>query len=112
MFYNVGGIWNNSQYSGSWMIRPIVSMNDVFLSTDYVEVKFDVFPNPTSNEVTIETSSIKNKLILYDISGKLILVENFNSNKTRINLSNFKNGTYILELRNNNGNFYKKLIIN
>lgn len=112
MFYNVGGIWNNSQYSGSWMIRPIVSMNDVFLSAVNVEVKFDVFPNPTSNEVTIETSSIKNKLILYDISGKLILVENFNSNKTRINLSNFKNGTYILELRNNNGNFYKKLIVN
>ena len=28
------------------------------------------------------------------ISGKLILVENFNSNKTRINLSNFKNGFY------------------
>ena len=29
MFYNVGAGWTMSSYPGSWMIRPVLSMNEI-----------------------------------------------------------------------------------
>ena len=33
MFYNVGGGWVNSQFPGSWMIRPVVNFDEPILSS-------------------------------------------------------------------------------
>ena len=43
MFYNVGSAWANSSYPGAWMIRPIVSMNEIILTQD--ENNIDNFNN-------------------------------------------------------------------
>ena len=111
MFYNVGGSWNNSQYSGSWMIRPIVSMEDVSLSVDNNKNKFKFFPNPAKNKINIKLSSNLNYIKLFDISGKLILYKKFNSNNIRLNVSSFSRGTYVLSIENDLGIVNKKLII-
>ena len=48
MYYNVGTGWINSQFSGSWMIRPVVNydepiLNSTFENNSNIDVK--IYPN-------------------------------------------------------------------
>ena len=111
MFYNVGGSWNNSSYNGSWMIRPILSMNNISLNVDNKENNLELYPNPAIEEIEIRLSSNINDIQLFDISGNLILNKKFHSNQIKLNVSSFSSGIYILRIVNDFGIFNKKLII-
>lgn len=63
---------------------------------------FDVYPNPFNSTVTIK-GSFEGILTyyIYDISGRLILTKNLNSNKSfDIDLNLLESGTYILSIEN------------
>ena len=111
MFYNVGGGWNNSQYNGAWMIRPIVSMNNVFLSNNNIIQDVFIYPNPASNYLNIITNTFDNQIFLYDISGNLIFYKLFNKSELQLNISGFSEGLYILKIQNSLGVTNRKLII-
>lgn len=69
-----------------------VSINSI----SNVETKFDVYPNPASNELHISTSSNEQVTItLKELTGKTIYNTTTNSS-TSINTSNYANGIYIL----------------
>ncbi|MDG2139748.1 MAG: T9SS type A sorting domain-containing protein [Flavobacteriales bacterium] len=111
MFYNVGGGWNNSQYNGAWMIRPIVSMNNVFLSNNDIIQDVSIYPNPASNYLNIITNTFENQISLYDISGNLIFYKLFNKYELQLNIGGFSEGLYILKIQNSLGVTNRKLII-
>ncbi len=111
MFYNVGGGWNNSQYNGAWMIRPIVSMNNVFLSNNDIIQDVSIYPNPASNYLNIITNTFENQIFLYDISGNLIFYKLFNKYELQLNIGGFSEGLYILKIQNSLGVTNRKLII-
>jgi beta-glucanase (GH16 family) len=73
------------------------------LSTPTNEIAnlFSIYPNPSNNSVTIETSlSIKEKLI-YDLNGKL--VKTISDDSKEIYISELSKGIYILKIRAENG---------
>ena len=73
---------------------------------------FLVYPNPSSDFVTIENKTGEAcSLYLYDTVGKLVFEELIVNTKT-INVENYKGRTYILKLTGKNKIFVKKLIIN
>ena len=111
MFYNVGGSWNNSQYNGSWMIRPIVSMNTISLDLEINEISFDLFPNPAKDKLTIKSPSHNNRIKLFDITGNLLFSKKFYYDSFSLNISSLSSGIYILRLENDLGLKNKKLII-
>lgn len=88
--------------------------------TDETEsVYFTIYPNPATNDFTVlfeassnETASLK----LYDITGKILRIENINqlegNNKINLDVTNITNGIYIVELRNSEGVQTQRLIIN
>jgi hypothetical protein len=53
------------------------------------------YPNPAMNELTIVTSE-PTRLLLYDVTGKIIKSEQTLSNETKWDVSLLPNGTYIL----------------
>lgn len=79
-----------------------------------------IYPNPATDYlvVTAENSQIKNARIdIFDISGRNVITgiaesNGINSFKTRIDISNLENGTYILRLAGNCSSFYKHFIVN
>ena len=73
-----------------------------------------IFPNPTSNLVTIENSIYPiQSIILFDVSGKEVkTVSNINNNKTVISLSDIENGLYIVKIVTEKGIINKKIIKN
>jgi PKD repeat protein len=55
-----------------------------------------VFPNPFSNELSIE-SSVASKLMLFDLNGSLVLESDLNSGQNKINTEQLKAGVYTLK---------------
>lgn len=72
---------------------------------------FSVFPNPTSDYLTIENKMGKHyDLFLFDITGKSIYNEFLEGTK-QLNISEYKKGVYFLKIVHQNKTLVKKIVI-
>jgi len=111
MYYNVGSGWLNSSYLGSWMIRPILSMNQIVSNIPNKNNIFSVYPNPAKDNFFIESSANSNLISLYTLNGILIRKFKSNLNLTQIDVDDLERGVYILEISNDSGVNYQKILI-
>ena len=111
MHYNVGSGWLNSSYFGSWMIRPILSMNQIVSNIPNKNNIFRVYPNPAKDNFFVESSANSNLISLYTLNGILIRKFKSNLNRTQIDVDDLAGGVYILEISNDSGVNYQKILI-
>ncbi|UQB70328.1 zinc-dependent metalloprotease [Epilithonimonas zeae] len=74
---------------------------------------FAIYPNPAKGEVNISLNKV-NKGASYqilDLSGKLISNGSLENEKTQVNISNLKTGTYRIVISNNGETTSKNLIV-
>jgi uncharacterized Ntn-hydrolase superfamily protein len=72
---------------------------------------FSIYPNPTSDYITLDNKTEENyDLFLFDITGKLLSQESIYKTKN-LNISQYKSGTYVLKITNDNRTLVKKVII-
>ena len=69
-------------------------------------VKFEVYPNPTTDVINIETKGKLSSSILYNITGQKVLT----SDQNQINVSSLPKGTYILKTIIDGNENTKKII--
>jgi endonuclease/exonuclease/phosphatase family metal-dependent hydrolase len=94
---------------------PIVADFSIKSSLSVLENKLDVFtiyPNPTKENLNInfKYNGIK-KIGIFNIIGAELYRTKTNQNSFRVNLSNFKNGMYILKIQDEKGNMKTQKII-
>ena len=68
---------------------------------DILETKYDVkiFPNPTTNELTISLDGVNIvDIVITDIKGKVLLKQSGLLDKSRINISEYVAGTYFVKI--------------
>lgn len=111
MFYNIGSGWLNSTYPGAWMIRPFISLNNIILDVNENNNAFKVFPNPAENELFVETKGNENIISIYNLQGVLVKQITSTPALTKINVEGLSPALYIIEVLNNKGSNYKKIII-
>tara|TARA_B100000700_G_scaffold324606_1_gene431197 strand:- start:904 stop:2259 length:1356 start_codon:yes stop_codon:yes gene_type:complete len=72
-----------------------------------------IYPNPTKEIITVENlMQINNKsIIIKNILGEIILVDNTKSNLVSLNLSHLKSGIYFIEVSSFNGVRFEKIIL-
>jgi hypothetical protein len=72
------------------------------VSVNEESTQFKLYPNPTSNHVTLEvtTENIAQDLEVYSSTGALILYKKINSFKTNIDSSNWSEGIYLVKIGN------------
>jgi len=64
--------------------------------------KISIFPNPTSDFVNVIIQDFTNyEITLIDMTGKKIINQEFNNQKSTIDVSNLENGIYFLQIINN-----------
>lgn len=68
--------------------------------------KFEVYPNPTTDVINIETKGQISTSILYNMAGQKVL----NSDQKQINVSSLPKGTYILKTTIDGKDVTKKII--
>tara|TARA_B100000902_G_C27312751_1_gene919386 strand:- start:487 stop:2295 length:1809 start_codon:yes stop_codon:yes gene_type:complete len=111
MYYNTGSGWFNSQFPGSWMIRPIVSSKKLISSIENNVVDCKLYPNPAEEEFFLRCSQGPKHITIYNIHG--VIIKSFYSNKIyeTINISGLAGGIYIVSVNVNGVTSFDKLII-
>lgn len=74
-------------------------------------IEISIYPNPTTNYITVELNEAVNcNIQVYTMNGQLIKTINFYQNTT-VDLQNFNNGIYLLNITDENGNQNIKKVI-
>lgn len=71
-----------------------------------------VFPNPTTGEVNIASSSVVQKIEVFSVSGKLIRQIFPRNSSSTLSLTGLKTGIYLLRIQTNNQLYNKKVVKN
>jgi hypothetical protein len=89
----------------------------VGLEENKLDHEIAIFPNPATNQATIEISgSVNNdaQLVMYDIMGRQVLSEKMNASdyfaESYIDLSSLNKGTYIVKIITNQRVYTKELV--
>ena len=121
LYYNTDNIdsaysWIPSSIKGTLMIRPIVGNWKDALSTvksnSLNSQDIRIFPNPTSGilNIVIPENNLNNKIMLFDLTGKLLKNEELST--STININELHPGIYLLRVVTGNGNIYDAKAIN
>ena len=101
--YNTAIITNTSQLT----VSDTVLVHIPLLVLDKTKNnKFNIYPNPTTGQITIEGKNIE-QIEIYNLSGVLIQ----STNKKEINLSQEAKGIYFVKVTTANGVTTQKLIV-
>ncbi len=74
-----------------------------------VSIKLNIYPNPASDIVNINTFKKIKEITIYNLSGNII--NTFSENTTTINIKEYPKGTYFIYTQTDEGNAVNKLII-
>ena len=104
----------NATYSGTNSLELTIKDDDLPLALENEELIKNIYPNPTSERVTIELR--KNRKILgvrvHDFSGKIVKsVKGNNSSSFTLPLHGMGDGIYLLRVETDFENIVKKIII-
>lgn len=109
----IGGISGtpDANFTESSMVIDYVRVyqNNTASVDDFFSSKFLVYPNPTSDSITIKTEEDIDQVEIYSEIGQLILKENNNFNN--LSVKNLKSGIYLIKIYSSNKVATKKVIL-
>ncbi len=111
MFYNSQGTWYNTQFTGSWMMRPMFGPRypyGISESKPLIE-EITVYPNPVYDRLYIQRSehSESNVYHIADISGRNV-AEGELDESSSVDVSSLSGGLYLIKVGNSS---YRKFIV-
>ena len=112
-FVAVGSAQNDSNDLGKGYFR-MFEYTDLPLQIEKNSLIHKVYPSPTSDYLRVYLDSKKvNRLIFVDINGKELNIENidFNKEEIRIDVSNFSEGLYVLNIISDKEVYKVKVVI-
>ncbi|MBI3520322.1 MAG: T9SS type A sorting domain-containing protein [Bacteroidetes bacterium] len=107
----------NNGSSDCWIVRLECNTITTHINTPGSGKALVIYPNPTSNSVTIDYSLTPNEDIqeftLFDINGKQLMpvLTHQQKNKYTVNMEEFANGMYFLRIKTNKQIYSQKLIL-
>jgi hypothetical protein len=85
--------------------------NPVNIRRQNPNAEISLYPNPAGNEITLHTSGKELDFFeLYDVSGRKIMAGTF-AESTKLDLSSFENGAYLIKMQTSGAVSFKKLIL-
>lgn len=94
-----------------------IEFDGVFLSTTEVlnvesleKAGISMYPNPASNEFNIKSLNIIDNVSIYSVFGQKVLNISPKSSLSKIDISSFKNGLYLVEIESNGKKLATKII--
>ncbi|HEX9826003.1 MAG TPA: endonuclease [Flavobacteriaceae bacterium] len=96
-------IWGGPEAEDTW---GIILGTDDFKDHNSISM----FPNPVKNNFVYFSTTQNINVIIYDILGKEVKVENINPNRDFVDVSTLHKGIYLVRLISEDGQVTKKLI--
>jgi hypothetical protein len=112
--------WANTQFEGSYMIRPLFGNCPNGVPSYLPELSkstldFTMLPNPAQDHLQVSVlNKDKVQITLIDVSGSQVYTSNLMSNSIEIDLSTFASGIYLMRVydEQSGAQSTKRLIIN
>ena len=91
--------------SGKSKIDEIYIRGDKINATGeyYTSIQIDIFPNPATNYIDIQSNSIMQNISIIDITGKVIYRKKVNTHTDQIVISNISKGYYFINIQSKEG---------
>ncbi len=71
---------------------------------EYKREAIKFYPNPASDEVTLEAPLAAKEVRIYDLTGRAQMTKPLKGDQTKFNVSQFEEGMYFYQVRNGEGN--------
>jgi hypothetical protein len=91
--------WDNNDWIPFYYILSFYS-DPLYISQDHYFSAINVFPNPVKDKLNISGLAYESIISVFDLNGRLLIHEKSSSERDIVDVSNFKSGIYILEVRN------------
>ena len=75
---------------------------DYTVGVNNYSIKANIYPNPTTGNVTVESNAINADINVYDMFGKLMMTSKVAAERTELNFSSFAPGVYMVRISNSN----------
>ncbi len=72
---------------------------------EHSENRFSIYPNPTKNHLTLESSSRISEVMVFNPLGELVMSEKVSGLRFIINTTDFETGLYMVSVKLDNGEF-------
>jgi hypothetical protein len=108
--YSVTGFNSPGNCSGSKSFFIYVDPCTGLSETDQSGNNLEIFPNPSSGVFNIHTKAAA-KLSVYDLTGKLLLVQDLQAGKNEMSLARYGNGTYLVKIESETGTQHSKILV-
>ena len=106
-------------HNSVWMAhgsQGIIKYNQALTEIkEFGNMNINLYPNPVDNIINVEIDDFESvSLVIYDNLGRSVKkIEPINHNKTQINISSLKSGSYYLQIiKNDKVSIHKQFIIN
>jgi len=110
-------MFGTTSYNGKIdaLLIKVDSLGELHYATSYNLFEehsshISIYPNPSNGIIQIKSDLDVQKLILYDVTGKLILTRS--GNVKMVDISNLASSTYILEVQTKKRIFKQKIVKN
>jgi len=80
------------------------------ISNPNLDKTISVYPNPSKNNVSIESKNTIKSIELFDVQGRLLLAQVINLETAELDLTNRNAGIYFIKITTDSGNKIEKLI--
>jgi hypothetical protein len=74
------------------------------------KLNINIFPNPTTSDIFVESDSNIQSITIYDVNGRKILNKKTESYQTNLSLSAFENGIYFMLVKTGQGELSRKIV--
>ena len=92
-------------------VKAIASLENTW-SVDENEASFcKLYPNPANNQVRIESANSIESVMVYNVMGALVETISANGNIVNVNLSQYSNGVYFFNIRQNDGTISNQRVV-
>jgi PKD repeat protein len=96
---------NNGTCESQTRLAVTVTNGTCLGNTEYDVPVVKLYPNPTIDFVTISSTAIINKIEVVSLLGQLIFTDNINEMETKIDLTRFASGTYLIRVTDEEDQF-------
>lgn len=117
MFFNVDGVWRNSIYEGSLLMRPVVG-SDNFIGIEEANNQLDkqlkVYPNPAFDVIHLSLGNVPQQkqldCTIRDISGRVVMSCTVTEGRA-VDIAQLVSGMYIVVVSEGNQTYTAKLMV-
>jgi hypothetical protein len=110
-FHNTSFSMNIKYVPGENEFFPTTGNEDETKIKHISENSFSIYPNPATSLLNITAIAGKSLIQIYNLQGKLVYQNHYNTSVFSISLSDLNKGIYLIKLKNNNSELNRLIMI-